>query len=418
MPIDYNCDPCTDKACENLMLTDDKLYKRFLIRILCAIKSLLTGGGGFGANVVVTGSVLPTGAATEATLASIDGKITACNTGAVVISSSVLPTGAATSANQITGNASLTSIDGKITACNTGAIAGTVTANAGTNLNTSTLALEAGGNLATIAGDTTSIDGKITACNTGAVVVASGSITVDNAAAGSAVNIQDGGNSITVDGSVTVSSIPAVTGTVTANIQGYNGTNNHPIRIDTATRTLQTIDYEHHEIHAGSSFTCHYSNTCTNTNEMTMIAFNTSDTAKWLHLVFNASSTAGAYIAIYEGASLDNDEGADLTVYNRDRNSATASTVSSVETVPEVGKATSYDETQAAGAGLDTTNEIFKWYLGAATAGADLSGQTRAESEFILKQNTQYAFVVVSTSSDDNIHNISLSWYEHTNQVV
>ena len=49
----------------------------------------------------------------------------------------------------------------------------TVTANAGTNLNTSALALEAGGNLATIAGDTTSIDGKITACNTGAVVVAS-----------------------------------------------------------------------------------------------------------------------------------------------------------------------------------------------------------------------------------------------------
>lgn len=40
---------------------------------------------------------------------------------------------------------------------------GQVTANAGTNLNTSLLALEAGGNLATIAGDTTSIDGKLPA---------------------------------------------------------------------------------------------------------------------------------------------------------------------------------------------------------------------------------------------------------------
>lgn len=59
-------------------------------------------------------------------------------------------------------------------------ITGTVTANAGTNLNTSALALETGGNLATIAGDTTSIDGKITACNTGAVVVASGAITETN----------------------------------------------------------------------------------------------------------------------------------------------------------------------------------------------------------------------------------------------
>ena len=46
----------------------------------------------------------------------------------------------------------LSSLDTKIIACNTGAVAGSVTANAGTNLNTSTLALEAGGNLATIAG--------------------------------------------------------------------------------------------------------------------------------------------------------------------------------------------------------------------------------------------------------------------------
>jgi len=37
-------------------------------------------------------------------------------------------------------------------------------------------ALESGGNLDTIAGDTTSIDGKITACNTGAVVVSSSAL--------------------------------------------------------------------------------------------------------------------------------------------------------------------------------------------------------------------------------------------------
>lgn len=48
---------------------------------------------------------------------------------------------------------------------------GSITANAGTNLNTSALALESGGNLDTIAGDTTSIDGKITACNTGAITI-------------------------------------------------------------------------------------------------------------------------------------------------------------------------------------------------------------------------------------------------------
>jgi len=113
-------------------------------------------------------SVLPSGGATaalqtagNASLTSLDGKITVCNTGSVTVSSSVLPTGGSTAALQTTGNASLSSIDGKITACNTGNVTvtgalptgvnsiGQVTANAGTNLNTSALALEAG-NLSTI----------------------------------------------------------------------------------------------------------------------------------------------------------------------------------------------------------------------------------------------------------------------------
>lgn len=60
-----------------------------------------------GLSVDVKASTLPSGAATSAkqdtgntSLASIDGKITAVNTGAVVISSSALPSGASTAAKQ------------------------------------------------------------------------------------------------------------------------------------------------------------------------------------------------------------------------------------------------------------------------------------------------------------------------------
>lgn len=56
----------------------------------------------------------------------------------------------ATEATQLNVEGHVHSIDGKITACNTGAIAGSVTANAGTNLNTSALAVESGGNLAAL----------------------------------------------------------------------------------------------------------------------------------------------------------------------------------------------------------------------------------------------------------------------------
>lgn len=201
-------------------------------------------------------------------------------------------------------------------------------------------------------------------------------------------------------------------------VEGYNGTNYHPVRIDTATRAWNVIDYEHHEIHGGSSFTCHYNNDTTNTGEMTMIAFNTPNTTKWIHCVFEAQVTAGAYMAIYEVADLDVDEGTQLAIYNRDRNSATTSVVTSIETVPVANKATSYTEAQAAGATLSVATEIMRHYLGQAAVGADVGGEARGTSEFILKQATQYAFVVVATSDDNNTMNLTVNWYEHVNQVA
>ena len=111
--------------------------------------------------VVVNSSALPTGAATQTTLAallakviaapateakqdtgntslsSIDGKMTACNTGAVVVSSSALPSGAATAAKQpALGTAGAPSVDvisvQGVTNGTPQPVSGTVTANVAT----------------------------------------------------------------------------------------------------------------------------------------------------------------------------------------------------------------------------------------------------------------------------------------------
>ena len=97
---------------------------------------------------------LPTGAATEITLNSINSNLVACNTGAVIITSSALPTGAAS-------ETTLSSLDGKVSACDTGAVV------------VSSSALPTGA-----ASETTlsSLDGKISACDTGAVVVSSSAL--------------------------------------------------------------------------------------------------------------------------------------------------------------------------------------------------------------------------------------------------
>ena len=104
----------------------------------------------------------------EGDTTSIDGKITACNTGAVVISSSALPSGAATSSLQGAGlPASLSTGSNLKVSIEEGQITGFATSANQSTANTS---------LATIAGDTTSLDGKVTACNTGAVVISSSAL--------------------------------------------------------------------------------------------------------------------------------------------------------------------------------------------------------------------------------------------------
>ena len=127
---------------------------------------------------------------------SIDGKITACNTGAVVVSGSALPGGAATSAKQDIAETTLNAIQVLQTAANVDLAALEVLSTAA---NVDLAAIEV--LQTTIAGDTTSIDGKITACNTGAVVLAAGSASIGKLGANSGVDIGD----------VDVTSLPAKT---------------------------------------------------------------------------------------------------------------------------------------------------------------------------------------------------------------
>lgn len=102
---------------------------------------------------------------------------------AVSVSSLPLPTGAAT-------EATLSTINGKITAVDTGNVTITGSLPAGTNA-----------------------IGKLSA-NSGVDI---GDVTIDNAAGASAVNIQDGGNSITVDGTVSVTGVATAANQTTGN---------------------------------------------------------------------------------------------------------------------------------------------------------------------------------------------------------
>jgi hypothetical protein len=103
------------------------------------------------------------GVATETTLSTLSGNVTACDTGAVVISS-----GTITAVTDITNTVT---VDGTITA-NLGTIAGVATE--------STLS---------------TLSGNVTACNTGAVVISSGTVTTVS----TVTAVTDITNTVTVD---------------------------------------------------------------------------------------------------------------------------------------------------------------------------------------------------------------------------
>lgn len=154
-----------------------------------------------------------------------------------------LPTGAATEASL----AKLTLTQGSTTSGQSGPLVqGAVTTAAPTYVTgqTSPLSLNTSGQLrveatATIASTVTVVQPTGSNLHT---VVDSGSITVNNAAGASAVNIQDGGNSITVDGTI------AATQSGTWNINNISGTISLPTGAATAANqtteitSLQLID--------------------------------------------------------------------------------------------------------------------------------------------------------------------------------
>lgn len=179
-----------------------------------ATQAISDGGGSVTVDGSVTvGSALPAGTNAIGKLAANDG----VDIGDVTI-------------NNASGGSAVNIQDGG----NSITVDGTVTANAGTNLNTSALALAATQTdksqftKLTDGTDTALItaSGELNVLATAQPGVDIGDVTINNASGAAAVNIQDGGNSITVDGTV------AATQSGTWTVQPGNTANTTAWKVD------------------------------------------------------------------------------------------------------------------------------------------------------------------------------------------
>ena len=191
-------------------------------------------------------------------------------------------------------------------------------------------------------------------------------------------------------------------------------------RIDKSTRGVITVEYEHHEIHSGSSFTAQYHITtaATDTHRSGLYIKTPSLTTKEIHAIVEFSCSAAATFSICEAPTIAANVGTHaVVVYNRDRNSTKASTVYDNATVNAVNKVTTLTEAQIDGDATWATGTVIRTAplqigVGPKAAGGD----TRGAQEYILKAATKYVFLITNNVATANAHYIQIDWYEHTSK--
>jgi hypothetical protein len=169
--------------------------------------------------------------------------------------------------------------------------------------------------------------------------------------------------------------------------------------IDGPTHVTTTIEYEHHEVHSGRMY--HVTRVVqlddANSDE---ILIETPNTTRWGHFTPSVQGSFDTEWWLFETTTKTT--GTAMTEHNHDRNSSNVAGIV---------------VTHTPGAGADG-NEIDHRRFGndAGPAGKGGSGSdTRANNEWILKQNTKYLLRVTSHTDTNNI-SIVLDWYEHRNK--
>jgi hypothetical protein len=174
-------------------------------------------------------------------------------------------------------------------------------------------------------------------------------------------------------------------------------------KTDTKTGALTTIDYAHHEIHGGSSFTYHDVIASLADTVVQDYWFITPDTTKYAHIGHSVESVGPITLEIFEGADRTNAK-TEQTCYNRDRNSATVNTTKIYK-----------NNATGTGAGGTTDGVRLIWWKGGVTNNKTQNGtDVGTTHEKILKRNTKYIFRITSGMAA-NLISVSFDWYEHTN---
>ncbi len=173
---------------------------------------------------------------------------------------------------------------------------------------------------------------------------------------------------------------------------------------DNLANAVKVIDYDHHEIHGGSAFSCkHYDADLDNGDTLNLSFLVPASTGKRIHLVASGSNSSAALFELLEGPTITAESGTQTAVFNRDRNSAKESIITDIDGV--ANKMTEDATLTADGTAIET--------VPLAAGKSKVVDATRGISEWLLKSATAYTLRITG-AADNGVATLHLDWYEHT----
>jgi hypothetical protein len=174
------------------------------------------------------------------------------------------------------------------------------------------------------------------------------------------------------------------------------------VRMDASTSTLQSITYEHHEIHSGSHFfVVGYQDL--NAGQVLDFTWQMPNTTEWIHWTWDMDTESELNWLVYEDAVATNPLANAVIPLNSNRNSAhTSATTMKYEVQANLAAANA--DTNIGGATLLES--------GISGSGKKVPGLGDRNSELVMKQNGLYCLRAIATVA--GYINFSMQWYEHT----
>ena len=193
---------------------------------------------------------------------------------------------------------------------------------------------------------------------------------------------------------------------------------NHALNSDGITNALKIIEYEHHEIHSGSSYHAYFNNTTAATaGHRSGLYIKTPVAGPHVHIVVEFSCSVAADLSICEAPTIAADTGTHTgVIFNRYRDSTKTSGCRNNAAIPVANRFTTLDNAQIVADGTWAVGTQFMNEPLVAGAGPKpAGGSSRDSQEWVLKANTAYVFLITNTVATANVHHISIDFYEHTN---